>query len=302
MNKPVMLSVFANISLFAQDLTTVSGAGNTYVNGDYNNVGTYNSKAYYSLPSTNVYIIWSLTRANVWQIYDALGSMENYYNTQDTGLPPADGWGVSAAPPPVPTLSGGVMLVELISFAVSVDGESIVLNWNTATEVNNYGFEVQKSVVSSQNSEFETVGFVNGHGNSNSPKKYSFTNESITARTYKYRLKQIDNDGTFEYSDIVEVSFIIPEKFALEQNFPNPFNPATKIKYTIPAVGTSFMKFITLKVYDVLGNEVATFVEESKPAGTYEIEFNAANLASGVYFYRLSAGDFTETKKMLVIK
>ena len=210
-----------------------------------------------------------------------------------------------------PTLSGGVMPVELTKFTASVDGEGVVLNWKTATEVNNYGFEIERASPipptyqgggGEAGGGWINVGFVKGAGNSNSPKEYSFTDKNITAGSYKYRLKQIDNNGTFEYSDIVEVSFIIPEKFALEQNYPNPFNPATKIKYTIPAVGTSFMKFITLKVYDVLGNEVATFVEESKPAGTYEIEFNATNLVSGVYFYRLFAGDFTETKKMLMTK
>ena len=203
------------------------------------------------------------------------------------------------------------MPVELVSFTANSVGNNIDLKWKTITEVNNYGFEIQKSEVSSQNSEFETVGFVDGHGNSNSPKEYSFTDESITSGTYKYRLKQINNDGTFEYSDIVEVSISVPENFSLEQNYPNPFNPTTKIRYTIaPAnltkgeasVGTSFMKFVTLKVYNALGEEIAALVNEQKPAGSYEVEFDASELSSGIYFYELTAGSFTATKKLILLR
>jgi Secretion system C-terminal sorting domain len=143
----------------------------------------------------------------------------------------------------------------------------------------------------------EKIGFVKGNGNSNSPKNYSYTDEGVTSGKYNYRLKQIDNDGQFEYSKVVEVSIKVPEKFALEQNYPNPFNPGTKINFVIPK-----SSFVNLKVYDVLGNEVATLVEEEKQAGSYEVNFDASQLSSGVYFCKLTAGDFIETKKMLLMK
>ncbi len=144
---------------------------------------------------------------------------------------------------------------------------------------------------------WENIGFVVGHGNSNSPKTYSFTDDSpLGGSKFQYRLKQIDTDGKYEYSDEIEVE-IIPSKFALYQNYPNPFNPSTKIKYQIPEVS-----FVTLKVYDVLGKEVAALVNEEKQAGNYEVEFNAINLPSGIYFYRLQTGNFVATKKMVLMK
>ena len=203
------------------------------------------------------------------------------------------------------------MPVELTSFTSTILNNKVKLSWQTATEVNNYGFEIQRLEVRSQNTEWNQIGFVNGYGNSNSPKEYSFIDENITAGTYKYRLKQINNDGTFEYSDVVEVSFSTPDNFTLDQNYPNPFNPTTKIRYTIAppnlpkgeaSVGTSFMKFVTLKVYNELGEEVATLVKEIKQPGSYEVEWNASKFASGVYLYKLTSGNFTETKKMLLMK
>ena len=203
------------------------------------------------------------------------------------------------------------MPVELTSFTSTIVNNRVRLNWQTATEVNNYGFEVERASLNPSEGgtsgaplwgDWGAVGFVNGYGNSNSPKEYSFTDGNITAGTYKYRLKQIDNDGTFEYSDVVEVSFSTPGNFTLEQNYPNPFNPTTKIKYTIPNVGTSFMKSVKLKVYDILGNEIATLVNQEQPAGSYVVEFNASTLSSGVYLYRLTSGNFIESKRMLLMK
>jgi len=205
----------------------------------------------------------------------------------------------------------GALPVELTGFTANFLNNEVHLNWQTATEVNNYGFEIQRTTPhpppyqgggDEVGGGWKTVGFANGSGNSNSPKEYSFTYKNIKAGTYKYRLKQIDNNGTFEYSDVVEVSLGVPEKFALEQNYPNPFNPTTKIKYSISDVGASLMKPVTLKVYDVLGEEVKTLVNEQKPAGNYEVEFDASNLSSGVYFYTLTAGDFSATKKLILLK
>ncbi len=197
------------------------------------------------------------------------------------------------------------MPVELSSFSAKCLNNNVKLDWKTATELNNYGFEIERtSVIGNQSSiNWERVGFVNGHGNSNSIKQYSYVDESLTeSGKYLYRLKQIDNDGAFEYSQEVEVNFVSAVSFNLSQNYPNPFNPSTTIKYSIPSVGTSLMKFVQLKVYDILGNTVATLVNEDKPAGSYEVKFDASQLSSGIYFYKLQAGSYIETKKMMLVK
>ncbi|MBK6913193.1 MAG: T9SS type A sorting domain-containing protein [Ignavibacteriales bacterium] len=189
--------------------------------------------------------------------------------------------------------------------------DKVILNWQTATEVNNYGFEIERNTPLSplsrgevEGNVWEKIGFVNGNGNSNSPKSYSFIDDDVSAGSYLYRLKQIDNDGQFEYSKTVEVSFIKPDAFALEQNYPNPFNPTTIIRYTIPTTPLSFGEGlgVRLKVFDVLGNEVAALVNETQQPGTYEVEFNADKLSSGVYYYRLQTVNIIETKKMILIR
>jgi len=205
------------------------------------------------------------------------------------------------------TQCNSALPVELSSFSAIVKGDKVELNWQTATEVNNYGFEIQRSVVSSQQSafsglqsEWETIGFVNGHGNSNSPKQYSFTDNLLNLNlnlSLNYRLKQIDADGSFEYSKEIEAAIDKPTVFSLAQNYPNPFNPATKISYQIPADN-----LVTLKIFDVLGKEAATLINADQTAGSYEVTFNAANLPSGVYFYKIEAGSFVSVKKLLLMK
>jgi hypothetical protein len=193
--------------------------------------------------------------------------------------------------------------VELVSFTGKVEKNNVLLNWKTATEVNNYGFEVERSQTSNVKSEtWERIGFVNGSGNSNSPKEYTFTDKNLTSGNYTYRLKQINNDGQFEYSKAVYIELKDhPEEFALYQNYPNPFNLSTRIQYQV-----SSNSQVSLKVYDVLGNEVATLVNEEQPAGSYEVEFDASssiqNLASGIYYYQLKAGGFNVSKKMLLLE
>jgi hypothetical protein len=182
---------------------------------------------------------------------------------------------------------------ELTSFSATVNDDNVELNWITSTETNNQGFEVQRT----RDGEFETIGFVEGHGTTTESQAYSFQDKNVVAGKYNYRLKQIDFDGTFEYSNVVEVEITSPSTFSLEQNYPNPFNPSTVISYQLPVSGD-----VILKVYDVLGNEAATLVNEEKPAGSYSVQFNATNLAGGVYFYQLKAGSFVETKKMLMLK
>jgi len=199
-----------------------------------------------------------------------------------------------------------VIPVELISFTAFPQNNSVNLNWQTATETNNQGFAIERKQVFSQqssagNEEWNAIGFVNGNGTTTESQSYSFVDKNISSGIYKYRLKQIDYDGTFDYSNEIEVE-ITPSEFALEQNYPNPFNPSTSIQYTIGS-----KQFVQLKVYDVLGNEIATLVNEEKPAGSYVVEFNVAQdsrpaIASGIYFYKLQAGRFVETKKMILIK
>lgn len=196
--------------------------------------------------------------------------------------------------------------VELTSFTRDIVGKKVKLFWQTATEVNNNGFEVQRLTVSNQllaNSQelnangWSKIGFVEGHGNSNSPKNYSFTDEPFGGKEFKYRLKQIDFDGTFEYSDELAAVFEDVTSFALEQNYPNPFNPVTNISYTIPQRSN-----VKLRVYNMLAQLEAELVNESQEAGHYQVIFNGSNLPSGAYFYKLEAGKFVEVRKLLLVK
>ncbi|MBK6912774.1 MAG: T9SS type A sorting domain-containing protein [Ignavibacteriales bacterium] len=204
----------------------------------------------------------------------------------------------------------GELPVEILSFSSAVIDNDVTLNWQTATEINNSGFEIEREQVFSQqssisNGEWQTIGFIPGHGTTSEKQSYSFKDENLSSGKYQYRLKQIDYDGSFEYSNTIEVEITAPLEFSLLQNYPNPFNPTTKIKYTIPSVTLSLSKgdiLVSLKVFDVLGNEVATLVNEFKPAGEYNIDFTAASLPSGVYFYQLKAGEFIQTRKMILIK
>ena len=197
----------------------------------------------------------------------------------------------------------GPLPVELVSFNATAEENNVELKWKTETEVNDYGFDIERAQSSNVKSQtiWKKIGFVQGNGNSNSPKEYSYVDKNpIGGNKFHYRLKQIDNDGKFEYSNIVEVT-IFPDKFELSQNYPNPFNPDTKIRYAIPNVRTGFQP-VRLIIFDVLGNEVAVLVNENKEAGYYETKFDGSALASGLYIYRLTAGNFVSTKKMLMIK
>ena len=189
---------------------------------------------------------------------------------------------------------GGTPLpVELSTFSASVSSGTVTLKWQTATEVNNLGFDIERS---SLNNTFNKIGFVPCSGNSNSPKNYSFTDEPSGGISFYYRLKQIDTDGKYEYSNIIEVD-ITPNNYWLSQNYPNPFNPSTKIKYAVPQTSA-----VILKVFDILGNEIETLVNEEKTVGDYEVEFDASNIPSGVYVYQLRTADFIQTKKMILVK
>jgi len=187
--------------------------------------------------------------------------------------------------------------VEIASFSGTVSNKEVKLLWTTSSEINNLGFEIQKSY---KDKMWHTVGFMEGKGNSTEINDYSFKDDisdfNLTGEIF-YRLKQIDFNGTFEYSNEISVEVYSPDRFVLDQNYPNPFNPGTMISYSIP-----HSSFVTLKVYDVLGNEVVILVNETKSAGKYDVNFNAANLSNGVYFYTIKTDDFTYTKKMLLLK
>jgi hypothetical protein len=185
--------------------------------------------------------------------------------------------------------------VELSFFTARLTDNIVVLEWSTESEINNYGFDVERSI---KNDDWQKIGFVPGSGNSNSTNNYSFIDDDIpNANVLNYRLKQIDNDGSHEYSDEVLVRNPATSAFVLHQNYPNPFNPATKLNFTI-----SEQSFVTLKVFDTLGNEIATLVNERLDSGAYEISFDAVNFKSGVYFYSLKTEKFVQTKKMTLIK
>jgi hypothetical protein len=208
-----------------------------------------------------------------------------------------------------------IVPVELVSFTANVSGNNVHLNWVTASEINNMGFEVERasSSTSPRQEGWEKIGFVDGRGTTSETQFYSFIDNDLKPGSYSYRLKQIDFDGSFEYSNVVEVEIELPQQFTLFQNYPNPFNPVTKIKFTIPSTVTLSEvegSLVTLKVYDLLGREVVTLLNEYKPGGSYEVEFNAGNLSSGTYFYRLNAADpsagsgkgFSDVKKLLLLK
>jgi hypothetical protein len=186
-----------------------------------------------------------------------------------------------------------IVPVELISFSGRVENGKTILEWTTATESNNQGFEIQRSL---DKSHFNTIGFVEGNGSTTERNDYRFVDEGIKGKVY-YRLKQIDFNGTFSYSDIVEINGVTVTTIELGQNYPNPFNPSTKLTYQIGEAG-----FVNLRVYDVLGNEVVTLVNKEMQAGSYEIVFDAKNMPSGIYYYTLTAGSYKQTKKMTLIR
>jgi hypothetical protein len=193
----------------------------------------------------------------------------------------------------------GEVPVELVSFDYALKDNLVELRWSTATESNNLGFEVQKST---DKIVFSTIGFVPGNGTTVDPHTYHFINNDLSPAQYAYRIKQLDIAGTFSYSPILEVSILPPAKFELFQNYPNPFNPETHLQFALPRD-----EQVRITIYDLQGQMVRTIVKERKAAGTYQVVWdsrdeNGVKVTSGVYFYRIQAGEFTMTKKMLLMK
>ena len=201
-------------------------------------------------------------------------------------------------------LSEMIIPVELVSFSGFVNSYSdVVLSWTTSTEMNNSGFDVERLVIQTSRfgelltTNWEKIGFVGGNGTTTTPREYSFTDKNVQVGKYIYRLNQIDFDGSYNYSKEIEVDVMAPNKFSLEQNYPNPFNPTTKIKYSIPSDG-----YVSLTVYNTIGQKVSELVNGEVKAGSYEINFDASDLSSGIYFYKIQADGYTSTKKMMLLR
>ena len=192
----------------------------------------------------------------------------------------------------------GALPVELTSFTAKQSVSGVELRWATATEVSNFGFDIERTslVTQSNQTNWEKIGFINGHGNSNSPNNYSFIDNKPLSGKSQYRLKQIDKNGAFKYTKIIEVVSVIL-KYNLAQNFPNPFNPSTLITYSIPTSSN-----VIINVYNILGELIKTLVNEYQEAGNYKVNFDAGGLSNGIYFYKLQSGNFAAIKKMLLLK
>ncbi len=226
------------------------------------------------------YFYWITARSN--------NGDESYFSLPDSATPSS----------PIP--------VELIGFAATSSGNIVELEWQTATETNNYGFEIERTSPllpphkqgdTEGSGDWEMIGFIPGHGTTTEPYKYSFKDEVISQGSFQYRLKQIDYNGSFTYSDEVNIDMTLPLEFKLFQNFPNPFNPGTVISWQL-----ALPNFVTLKIYDVLGSKVATLINTDLQAGNYKIEFDGAEFTSGIYFYQLNADNFSDVKKMILTK
>ncbi len=201
-------------------------------------------------------------------------------------------WSFTTEPDPTP--------VELILFRADFLNGKVILSWSTASETNNKGFEVERKISSRQNAEgsqWERIGFIGGNGTTSEQNAYSFIDKNVAAGKYSYRLRQIDFDGSFKFSDEIKVIVNMGYDFNLSQNYPNPFNPATNIRYEIPYSG-----IVTVKIYDVLGKDIATLVNEEKPAGSYSLTFDGSRLSGGVYFYQLKAGSLVMNRKMILLR
>lgn len=203
-----------------------------------------------------------------------------------------DGWYVDD----IGVVVYGIVPVELNSFTALMQNNNVLLNWSTSSETNNVGFDIERRSANN-NSGWQKIGFVPGKGTTTEKSSYNFTDVNPVEGKSYYRLRQNDLDGSTKVFNAVEVDFNVVREYSLSQNYPNPFNPITSIQYAV-----SSRQFVSLKVFDVLGNEIETLVNEEKPVGTYELNWNAANLPSGVYFYQLQAGEFVNTKKMILLK
>jgi Secretion system C-terminal sorting domain len=298
------LSLFS-FTYFAQDNMEISGAGSTQVNGIYtaiqkSEIGkVYSFGSFYLYPTGTHWIIGTTIGE------DPSGSGVYYSVLSSSFYPTGLTFTTTGALGEValPYVTDPALPVEISTFSVHSMNGVVELNWETKLEINNYGFEIQRL---SEVADWKKIAFIHGHGNSNSPKSYSYTDASLLlSGQYLYRLKQVDIDGKYKFSDVVEVKIGAPNKYELHQNYPNPFNPNTTIKYSIPKLSS-----VKLTVFDVLGGEIITLVHKEQLEGNYEIEFDGAELTSGIYFCRIQVGDpassagrvYVETRKMILLE
>ncbi|MGE5435759.1 MAG: T9SS type A sorting domain-containing protein [Syntrophothermus sp.] len=217
--------------------------------------------------------------------WDFIGAHQSQFNIKSTNFTVQSNY--------INNLSNVPLPVEIVTFTAKEVDKKVKLNWVTATEEKNFGFDVERK---SDNGSWEKIGFLQGAGNSNSLKEYHFTDAQVNGTQLQYRLKQIDTDGKTHYTNSVEVK-LLPTAFGLTQNYPNPFNPETTIKYQLPVDSK-----IKLVVYNMIGEEVASLIKGVVPAGYHSVNFNAVGLSSGNYIYRLETPDFVQVKKMIVLK
>jgi hypothetical protein len=226
----------------------------------------------------------------------SIGGTDPYVETIDVAGSMTGSWAIANTDAALP--------VQLASFtAVMAGGSKVQLNWSTVTETNNYGFEVQKSAERADGYQTIANSFVPGHGTTLKAEQYTYVDETAQSGVWYYRLKQIDLDGAVHYSDGVKVSVMTsvsdtaPMEFGLAQNYPNPFNQSTAIQLSLPRPA-----YVTLKLFNMLGEKVAVLLSQQLGAGTYTMPYDATGMPSGVYFYLFQAGNYSETKKLVVLR
>ena len=248
-----------------------------------------------NIQGTNVYDLYNNTpdpiyaQNNDWGVYDSVSIEEHIVHfVDDSTLGLVKFMPFSSKIP-----------VELTSFTAEYFYNEVVLKWQTATETNNSGFEIERSQKSGvrNNNDWTRVSFVEGKGTTTNITEYYCRDKIAASGKYFYRLKQIDFDGSIKYSNEIEVDVTTPKEFSLYQNYPNPFNPTTTIRFALPVESR-----VKINIYNSLGQLVETLADKDMKAGYHEINFNASGLASGVYFYKLTSGNFVETRKMLLMK
>ena len=279
---------------------TVTPTNNTGLSATI--VFSYNQYELNTIPQSSLYIYKS-SNFTTWSQVTPFTRQSSAYTLTATGVGSMSYWTAGDAT---------LVPVELTLFNGAIRGSNVVLQWKTATEVNNFGFDIERKFAG--NGTWKKLGFVAGNGTTNAPQEYTFTDQKLVTGKYTYRLKQIDNNGEWKYSPEIEIVVSqMPQKFALLQNYPNPFNPTTMISFGLPSNA-----MVSLKVYDALGREVSTLLSGELPAGTYSEQWSAAGLPSGEYFYRLQArqtsggqahqitggqaGMFTETKRLILLR
>ncbi|MDR3665727.1 MAG: FISUMP domain-containing protein [Ignavibacteriaceae bacterium] len=242
-------------------------------------------------PTGYITSFWSSTMVDSTKFFGI--NLTNYDNSVTQGGNVSVGYGFSVRCINDSSISS--LPVELTSFTSSVINNNVNINWKTATETNTSSFDIEKKTLYSNT--WNKIASVKASGNSTSPKQYSYTDKYVNTGKYNYRLKMVDLDGSSKYSNIITAEVAPPAKYELSNAYPNPWNPTTTIRYQVPV-----NILVTIKIFDALGKEVTTLVNEVKPAGSYEVTLNGKNLASGVYYYQMKAGNFIETRKITLVK